>query len=411
MKRINNLFQQIVDIENIELADERARKHKTKNWGVIKHDRNRKQQNEQLRQLLISGQYKTSEYSTFKVYEPKERIIYRLPYFPDRVVHHAIMNILEPIWTKIFIANTYSCIKGRGIHKCKKDVEKALMSDKVNTKYCLKLDITKFYPSIDHDILKQIIRKKIKDVLLLSLLDSIIDSADGVPIGNYLSQFFANLYLAYFDHYVKEKLKVKYYFRYADDIVILSGSKEQLRFYLNEIRKYLSTLKLKIKSNYQIFLVDSRGIDFVGYRLYHTHTLLRKSIKKKIFKLINKYNSNKITFTCLLDSIQSYFGWLKYCDSKYLLQKIYKLTNIKFSNWNGKQSIIGNFYNKTVYIVEVVIKNKYFLIHFRYRNTSYSIKSKSKKLLRALNKTVLPNLFKFKNYARSKKNSLEYQTK
>ena len=190
MKRINGLFEKIVSIDNIELADQNARKNKGKNWGVIKHDRHREEQNEQLRQLLISGQYKTSEYTTFKIYEPKERIIYRLPYFPDRIVHHAIMNILEPIWTKLFIANSYSCIKGRGIHKCKKDVEKALRNDVENTKYCLKLDITKFYPSIDHEILKQIIRKKIKDVLLLSLLDSIIDSAEGVPIGNYLSQFF-----------------------------------------------------------------------------------------------------------------------------------------------------------------------------------------------------------------------------
>lgn len=411
MKRINYLFEQIVSIENIELADERARKHKTKNWGVIKHDRHRREQNEYLQQILISGQYKTSQYSTFKVYEPKERIIYRLPYFPDRVVHHAIMNILEPVWTKIFIANTYSCIKGRGIHKCKEDVEKALRNDKEGTKYCLKLDITKFYPSIDHEILKKIIRKKIKDVLLLTLLDSIIDSAEGVPIGNYLSQFFANLYLAYFDHYVKEKLRVKYYFRYADDIVLLCDSKEQLRFYLNKIREYLDKLKLKIKPSYQIFLVDSRGINFVGYILYHTHTMLRKSIKNKIFKLINKYINNKIQFSKFINSIQSYFGWLKYCNSKNLLHKIQQKINLKFSNWKGKQSIISNFYGKTLYIVEVIIKNKYYLIHFIYKNISYSIKSKNKKLLIALNKTTLPNLFKFKHYARSKKNSLEYQTK
>lgn len=315
------------------------------------------------------------------------------------------MNILEPVWTKIFISNTYSCIKGRGIHKCKHDVEKALRTDKKNTKYCLKLDITKFYPSIDHEILKKIIRKKIKDVLLLSLLDSIIDSAEGVPIGNYLSQFFANLYLSYFDHYVKEKLKVKYYFRYADDIVILCGSKAKLRYYLKHIREYLTKLKLKIKPNYQIFLVDARGIDFVGYRLYHTHTLLRKSIKNKMFKLINKYIHNKITFTKFLLRLQSYFGWLKHCNSKNLLHKIQEKIGLKFSNWNGKESIISNFYDKYVYVVEVIIKNKYYFIHFIYKNKAYQVKSKSNKLLRALTKTVLPKLFKIKKYAKRKKNS------
>lgn len=137
--------------------------------------------------MLLTGTYVTSKYKTFKIYEPKERIIFSLPYYPDRIIHHAIMNILEPIWVNIFIDNTYSCIKGRGIHKLAKDLKGDLQKDRENTKYCLKLDITKFYPSIDHDILKKIIRKKIKDKLLLVLLDSIIDSAEGVPIGNYLS--------------------------------------------------------------------------------------------------------------------------------------------------------------------------------------------------------------------------------
>lgn len=113
------------------------------------------------------------------------------------------------------------------------------------------MDIRKFYPSLNHDILKAIIRKKIKDNDLLWLLDGIIDSADGVPIGNYLSQFFANLYMAYFDHWVKEELKAKYYYRYADDIVLLSDSKEQLRSWLLAIKLYLTNvLKLKLKDNY-----------------------------------------------------------------------------------------------------------------------------------------------------------------
>jgi hypothetical protein len=128
------------------------------------------------------------------------------------------------------------------------------------------------------------------------LLDEIIDSADGVPIGNYLSQFFANLYLAYFDHWIKEELKVKYYYRYADDIVLLSNSKEQLRNWLLAIKVYLTNvLELKVKDNYQIYPVESRGIDFVGYVCYHKYTKLRKSIKRKLFKAIKKFKKNKIT--------------------------------------------------------------------------------------------------------------------
>lgn len=131
--------------------------------------------------------YKTSEYNTYKIYEPKERIIFRLPYYPDRITHHAIMNVMEPIWTKIFTRDTYSCIKDRGIYALVGKLKKDLRKDPEGTKYCAKMDIKKFYPSITHSILKEIIRKKIKDKSLLKLLDEIIDSAEGVPIGNYLS--------------------------------------------------------------------------------------------------------------------------------------------------------------------------------------------------------------------------------
>lgn len=187
MKRLSNLFDKICTIENIEEADRKARKNKGIRYGILKHDLHPEKDNAELLKSLLNGTYKTSKYSTFKIYEPKERLIYRLPYYPDRIVHHAIMNIMEPIWKSIFIKQTYSSIKNRGIHACAKDVRFALDNFPKETKYCLKLDIHKFYPSIDHEILKQIIRIKIKDNRLLKLLDDIIDSAPGVPIGNYLS--------------------------------------------------------------------------------------------------------------------------------------------------------------------------------------------------------------------------------
>lgn len=325
MKRYNNLFDKIVSLDNLYEADKKARRQKSHRPEVMLFDKNKDKLLLDLQRKLINGEYETSEYYVFKIYEPKEREIFKLPYYPDRIVHHAIMNIMEPIWVSAFIKGTYSCIRKRGIHKALKDVKFAL-KDEINTQYCLKLDIRKFYSSIDHDILKTIIRKKIKDKRLLSLLDEIIESAQGVPIGNYLSQFFANLYLTYLDHWIKEQKKVRYYFRYADDIVILGGDKQQLRDLFYNIQDYLNNkLKLNFKDNWQIFKVDSRGIDFVGYRVFHTHTLLRKRIKKRFCKKINKLNKKQnLDKDTYKQKICSYIGWIKYCNGRNLLNKMSK---------------------------------------------------------------------------------------
>jgi RNA-directed DNA polymerase len=314
MKRIGNLYETIISPENLEASELNARKGKANQYGVRQFDINKEYNLEMLHEILKLKTYQTSNYTTFKVFEPKERLVFKLPYFPDRITHHAIMRQLEPLFTKWFTNDTYSSIKGKGIHNASNNLKIALREQE-QTKYCLKLDIVKFYPNVNHDILKQLLRKKIKDNDLLWLLDEIIDSADGLPIGNYLSQYFANFYLTYFDHWIKEKKGVKYYFRYADDIVILSSNKPHLHQLLSEINQYLNTnLKLQVKDNYQIFPVEARGIDFVGYVHYHTHTLIRKSIKKRFAKAISK-NKNKAT-------IASYKGWTKHADTKHLLKKL-----------------------------------------------------------------------------------------
>lgn len=237
MKRIGNLYEKVIAIDNLKLADEKARKGKLHSYGVQQHDKNREANILALHESLKNGTFKTSQYHVFTIFEPKERQIYQLPYYPDRILHHAVMNILESIWVSVFTHDTYSCIKERGIHACAMSVKKALRKDPVGTKYCLKIDVRKFYPSINHEVLKGVVRRKIKDGRLLALLDEIIDSnintdipirnfvtnpntgelvatsLNGVPIGNYLSQYFANLFLAYFDHWLKEEKRVKYYWR------------------------------------------------------------------------------------------------------------------------------------------------------------------------------------------------------
>jgi retron-type reverse transcriptase len=314
MKRIGNLYQKIISLENLRLADKKAQKGKSDQYGVKLHNLHKEANIQSLHQTLKDKIYKTSEYDIFKIYEPKEREVYRLPYFPDRIMHYAIMNVLEPIFVSTFTTDTYSCIKGKGIHALLRKLKQDL-KDINGTTYCLKLDIKKFYPTIDHGVLKQLLSRKFKDQDLLLLLDEIIDSAEGLPIGNYLSQYFANFYLTYFDHWIKEDKAVKYYFRYADDIVILSDNKQYLHVILSEIRTYLNdNLKLTIKGNYQVFPVAARGIDFIGYVFYHTHILLRKRIKQNFARKLKK-NPNSV-------SITSYLGWLIHCDSLHLIKKL-----------------------------------------------------------------------------------------
>lgn len=331
MKRYNNLFEQIVDYGNIKLAHKNAQKNKKYYIDVINVNKNQEYYLLELQNQLVNKTFNTSKYIVIERKESgKQRVIHKLPYFPDRITHHCILNILEPIWENILIRDTYSSIKNRGIHDGVKRIH-SFLKDVENTQYCLKIDIKKFYPNIDNEILKQIIRKKIKCKDTLWLIDNIIDSNIGLPIGNYISQYFSNIYLTYFDHWVKEVLKVKYYCRYCDDMVFFSFSKEKLHRIRKEIRKYLKCeLKLDIKDNYQIFDIDIRGLDFLGYRFFHNYTLLRKSIVKKFKRRIRGIkNSN---YENPLNILMSYYGWFKYADSynlwdRYVDKEIIEIIN------------------------------------------------------------------------------------
>jgi RNA-directed DNA polymerase len=315
MKRFGDLYSKILCMENLRAADLIAQRGKSRQRDVIRHNSQAETNLQQLQQLLITEKFKTSPYHRFTIHDPKQREIFSLPYFPDRILHHAIMNVLEPVFISTYTADSYSCIKGRGVHLAIRKM-KAAMKDSAGTRYCLKLDIRKFYPSVNHQVLKQQLRRKFKDVRLLGLLDGIIDSCEGLPIGNYLSQFFANYYLTGFDHWLKEKKKVKYYFRYADDLVIFSDSKTYLHQLLAQIRcRLYSQLRLELNGNYQVFPVAARGVDFLGYRSYHTHTLLRKRVKKAFAKAVAAQKQA---------SLASYMGWASHCNSRNLIKKLTK---------------------------------------------------------------------------------------
>ncbi len=202
MKRIGNIYHKIYDMDNLRLAAKKAMKGKGCQKGVQEFKKDEEGNLWKLHYMLRSKTYKTSPYHVFTIVEEKVREIFSLPFFPDRVAHHALMLQIEPILTKMFTSDTYSCISGRGPHKALYAIKDALR-DVENTKYFLKLDIKKFYPSIDHDILKKLLGRKFKDNDLLNLLDEIIDSVGGLPIGSYPSQILANFYLTGFDYWIK----------------------------------------------------------------------------------------------------------------------------------------------------------------------------------------------------------------
>ena len=340
------LFQAICDFNNLKKAHKNAKRNKGWYFEVQEVDKDLDNKLLELQKLLLNKEYHTSEYKVFTKKEgKKEREIYKLPYYPDRIVHWAIMQVIEPILLRQFISTTYSAIPKRGIHKCLYQILED-RKDLKGTQYCLKLDVKKYYPSINHDILKSKYRRIFKDDNLLWLLGEIIDSVsnkEGIPIGNYLSQYSGNFYLSSFDHWIKEECNVKYYYRYMDDIVILHNDKQFLHNLFYKIKTYLfDELRLTIKDNWQIFPIYKRGLDYVGYRIYSSYVLLRKSTKvsfiNKMIHTKNKLINNKnyllsYTDTC---SVCSYLGWLKHCNS-YSLQKkyivpLFEINNYKLNN-------------------------------------------------------------------------------
>jgi len=334
-KTIKNCFYEKLTFENLLRAHDRASEGKKHKKEVILFEMDLETNIIRIMNEIRDGTYKFGKYREFTVYEPKERIIKSLPY-RDRVVHQwYIEEFIKPFFYCRFISNTYACLDNRGTHKAVKKTQEfmRIMKRKNNSYYVLKCDIRKYFYSIDKRILINILKRNISDKLLLRFSEIILDDGVdiGIPIGNYTSQYFANIYLNELDHYVKDKLHIKYYIRYMDDFILLLNNKDEAKIILNKISlflKYNLNLSLNKKSKYY----PSRyGIDFCGYRIYETHIILRKRFKKKIKKSINvwKYlkNKNVLDYKKMRLSWNSYLGHASHANAYNFINKEVNLLN------------------------------------------------------------------------------------
>ncbi|MBR5296359.1 MAG: RNA-directed DNA polymerase [Parabacteroides sp.] len=330
----NTLYTSISDMRNLELAHINASRGKGWYPEVIRVNKNPQEHFREIQKMLWNKTYKTARYRIFTKNENgKVRNIYSLPYYPDRIVQWAIIQVIGPILEKHFIYDCYSSIKGKGPLLCANRVYKAMHYHPDETKACLKIDIHHFYPSINQSILKTQYARLFKDKDLLWLINGIIDSLpenDGIPIGNYLSQYSGNLYLSGFDHFIKEKVGIKYYFRYMDDMVFLHDDYQFLKELFENIKFLLKEkLCLDIKPNYQLFYTCDRGIDFCGYVINHDYMKIRRRTRDKYIKKSKKYRYEKMN-NHNRSSFYSYIGFLKHANT-YNLQNKYSKPVMK--NW------------------------------------------------------------------------------
>lgn len=327
--KTQTIWEKICSIENLRLAHKNASKGKSWYKEVREFNKDPEKYLKEIQTMLVTRTYRPLPYEKFlRVERGKEREIYKSRYFPERVIQWAVLQVISPILLRQLIYDTYSVIPDRGIHLALQRIQKDIQSDKEGTQFCLKMDVKKFYPSIDRDILLEDYHHIFKDEGLLWYLElNIKESPDtGIPIGNYLSQFSGNFYLSPFDHWIKEVKGIKYYYRYMDDIVILHSSKEFLHKLKLEIIRYMEDNRhLTIKGNYQVFPVADRGVDFVGYRVFPDFVLLRSSTAKRMKQKLNRIR-NKIERGAEISysdycCFNSYKGWLIYCNSHRLSEK------------------------------------------------------------------------------------------
>ncbi|MGJ9460136.1 reverse transcriptase domain-containing protein [Oceanobacillus sp. CF4.6] len=347
MKRFKGLYEQIIDYENLWNAYLNARKGKRYRGEVLEFTHNVEENLIQLQNELIHKTYKIGRYREFYLHEPKKRLIMALP-FRDRVVQWAIYQVINPLFDKQFIDDSFACREGKGVQKAADRVQywSRKLERSHKKPYYLKLDISKYFYRIDHDVLINILNRKINDKDLMWLLNIIIRSEDtpfgvplgdhgfekeridgiGMPIGNLVSQLFANLYMNELDQYAKHEMKLHHYIRYMDDVVILHEDKKELHRIFEEIEAFLSyELKLQLNNKTTIRPIKD-GIEYVGYRIWPTHRKLsKKTVKKmkaRLKYLKNSFARGEVNVDDVRSTLMSYLGLMKHANCYNLKNKI-----------------------------------------------------------------------------------------
>jgi len=344
-RRYRDLYPMIYSFENLLIAFHKARRGKRRKRDVAEFEFNLEGNLWKLHRELREGDYEPGAYNNFYVYEQKKRLISGAP-FRDRVVHHALLNVIEPLFERTFIFDSYACRVGKGQHRA---VDMYTEFARKNS-YVLRCDVQRFYPSVDHEILENILAKRIKDCQVMDLIRKLLSRGKeilkneyiiswfpgddlftplerprGLPIGNLTSQFFANVYLNEFDHFMKEQLSCRYYLRYMDDFAVFSNSKSELRQIKKEVEKFLCSLRLSLDPKKTLLFPVGVGLDFLGYRVFLTHRLVRKStvyrFSKRMKCTVKKYKKGQVSLEKMKASLVSWFGHVKHANS-YNLRKM-----------------------------------------------------------------------------------------
>ena len=329
MKRHGNLWENVTSFGALLRAAEQARKGKRFRPAVASFHFDQERALWVLHEELSTKTYRPGPYRSFYIYEPKRRQISAAPY-RDRVVHHALVNVLEPIYERSFISDSYACRRGKGTHAAVDHCQHFAS----RFRYVLKTDIQKFFPSLDHEILKALVARKVKDPDVLWLVGQIIDHSNpqeeiqnwfpgddlftpserrrGIPIGNQTSQFFANVYLDPLDHFVKERLRIKGYVRYVDDFLVFSDDKRHLADMRERIREFLFRLRLRLHPTKTVVFPVKEGIRFLGYRVFPTHRLLPKEnvwrFRRRVRGMQEDYATGRVSFAKIYQRLMSWIG-------------------------------------------------------------------------------------------------------
>jgi len=326
MKTYRHLWDKFISPENFDLAAKKAVRGKKSKADINKFLARRGEYLDALRELVATGKFKTSPYRVIKIYEPKERYIYVLPLYPDHIVHHALINILGPIWQRMFIRDSYACIPGRGLH----DASRRVMDFIRENKYVLQCDIRKFYPNISHRRMMEIVAKKIADKKILELLSEIVWSVGGdknIPIGNLTSQWLGNVYLHELDMFVKHKLRWRAYIRYCDDFCLMGNDTRMLHLAAGKLAAFLYD-DLGLEFSKCVVRPTALGVDYIGYRHFPGFILLRRRSIRKIRRRIENIATHNDFSNHAMGQLASARGWIRWaCSYNYCTALIRYLEN------------------------------------------------------------------------------------